>query len=692
MILLDVGENTLNPSGDKNETFLSRAKACVSKIIQRKIFTKPNDEIGLVLMGCDDTQNDLNSSLEGYENIAEVIPLSIPRWEMLRTLEKIEASDTASSDWVDGLVVALNYLKIQAEGKKFAHTRIVLITNFLVMASDSNIDVIISTIGDCDIELVAISDNVVYLKETDACQFSQAPTKSQIQTSSEKLLANLMTKVYGNLSHIDYAELQLLHFQKQNKAMPWNCPLTIGSELKIRASVFVNITEEKFLKSFKTTCNEKETFTKFVTEYKQNNNVIEFDPENVIESYMYGSTVVAMLDEVVEVKANKSFMCIGFTPAEYIRYEYMCGDGNHVVLPQENYEKCEKLFATLVKAMYDSNQYMVVRRVYNLGGRPTLYVLIPNYHDKYPYFTMNQLTFAEDSLSLVFPKLTRKKTQPSDEQLASMESLIKSMDLMNALDHESGLTEAFALGKSLNPVNQHLCRSVAFRALNPAEPLPPISDELMDMIEVPKKIKEQSKDILEEMKKLFPLEVVEKKTVRKLFGKSTDAGAATQVGNTQDITSPDVDDGSKIVAVGSVTPAEDFGILIDKGVKFSILSSQIQSVIYDLIFRTTTLSMQKIIEAILMYREQAKIYGPLAFNKWIRELKDSLLTKNRMDLFESIMVKEGLGLLSREENAISDVDQMEQIGFFDVVVKKTNPNTSMDQDDEDNLDALLNDD
>ena len=66
-------------------------------------------------MGCDDTENDLNSSLEGYENISETIPLSIPNWDMLRTLEKIEASDTANSDWVDGLVVALNYLKIQAE-------------------------------------------------------------------------------------------------------------------------------------------------------------------------------------------------------------------------------------------------------------------------------------------------------------------------------------------------------------------------------------------------------------------------------------------------------------------------------------------------------------------------------------------------------------------------------------------------
>lgn len=65
-------------------------------------------------MGCDLTENDLNSSLKGYENIAELMPLSIPKWEMLRTLEKIEASDT-SSDWVDGLVVAINYLKLQAE-------------------------------------------------------------------------------------------------------------------------------------------------------------------------------------------------------------------------------------------------------------------------------------------------------------------------------------------------------------------------------------------------------------------------------------------------------------------------------------------------------------------------------------------------------------------------------------------------
>lgn len=37
MILLDVGENTMNISGNKNETFFSRAKKCVSNIIQRKV-------------------------------------------------------------------------------------------------------------------------------------------------------------------------------------------------------------------------------------------------------------------------------------------------------------------------------------------------------------------------------------------------------------------------------------------------------------------------------------------------------------------------------------------------------------------------------------------------------------------------------------------------------------------------------
>lgn len=59
-------------------------------------------------MGANYTKNDLNTSMDGFENIVEVIPLQMPTWEMVRSLEMLEAS-AFSSDWVDALVVAMNF-------------------------------------------------------------------------------------------------------------------------------------------------------------------------------------------------------------------------------------------------------------------------------------------------------------------------------------------------------------------------------------------------------------------------------------------------------------------------------------------------------------------------------------------------------------------------------------------------------
>jgi ATP-dependent DNA helicase 2 subunit 2 len=97
-------------SGNSGMSFFDRAKNCVSKIIQKKIFQKPNDEIGLILMGSENTENDLNSSLDGYEHIVEAVKLQMPTWEMVRFLDKITPTDF-SSDWADGLTVGLNFAR-----------------------------------------------------------------------------------------------------------------------------------------------------------------------------------------------------------------------------------------------------------------------------------------------------------------------------------------------------------------------------------------------------------------------------------------------------------------------------------------------------------------------------------------------------------------------------------------------------
>lgn len=65
-------------------------------------------------MGSDETANDLNTSMLGFENIVEKIPLQMPTWDMVRALEELKPCDF-TSDWVDGIVVAMNFTKNETQ-------------------------------------------------------------------------------------------------------------------------------------------------------------------------------------------------------------------------------------------------------------------------------------------------------------------------------------------------------------------------------------------------------------------------------------------------------------------------------------------------------------------------------------------------------------------------------------------------
>lgn len=65
-------------------------------------------------MGSDDTSNDLNTSLQGFDNIVEFIPVQMSTWEMVRKIEKLEIG-SVSSDWIDALVVGLNFARNETQ-------------------------------------------------------------------------------------------------------------------------------------------------------------------------------------------------------------------------------------------------------------------------------------------------------------------------------------------------------------------------------------------------------------------------------------------------------------------------------------------------------------------------------------------------------------------------------------------------
>lgn len=554
--------------------------------------------------------------------------------------------------------------------------------------NDSNIEVIVKTINDADIQLVAISDCVEHTDNLESTQFSQHPFKSSNQTNSERLFKEVIEKVDGYLAHIDLAEQQLLRFdKKKTKPMPWNAELSIGSELRIKVSAFVNTQEEKFLTSFKMECVVANTVTRLVTEYTKNNETIEKpDDKELLKAYMYGSQIVPLHDKDEVKNTEQCLACLGFTKREYVLSEHLAGKGCHTVLARKDSLKSASLFASLVAEMQQGGHVMIARKVYRKGLNPMIVALLPNNIKNIPCFTMIQLPFSNDVSVFEFPKLQTKRTEPSKEQERAIAEFVNAMDLMNAID-DTGITEAFALETSLNPVHQHMCRSIAYRALHPTDPLPKIDPELVAMIDVPPKIKKASESILSEIEELFPLEVAAVR-VKKVFGQNNNSIDAQSGADTMDVDDTDTDIGKAVIAVGTVTPAEDFAHLLKKGERFTTVTDQMQTVIFDLIFRTASLQLEKILECLVMYREQSKIYGPFTYNNWIKELKTSIVQRNRVDFWQEAIVKEGLGLITVNESPISTVSIEDQLEFYEISSKDAHQTVAMEAD-EDDLDALL---
>uniref|UniRef100_A0A1Q3EZ12 Putative dna-binding subunit of a dna-dependent protein kinase ku80 autoantigen n=1 Tax=Culex tarsalis TaxID=7177 RepID=A0A1Q3EZ12_CULTA len=714
MLILDVGKDTVTKSGKNDLTFFERAKGCVTKIVQRKIFSKPLDEVGLVLMGTDDTSNQLNVDCGGYEHIAEAFELGPCNWKMLRILESRIQPSKVNANWFDALLVATNFLKVGAQAKKFATLKIILISKLsgAVELEDGELDSFVDKLTTMPCELNIINDNVEHQlgskeQEDDGPGFdalgifSQHGNRSKEQRTNEKLLADIVFKSNGALCNIDSAELLLVHFERKvTRAAPWNCMLTIGTKLQINTSTYLLITEEKGLKSFKTESVDPNAIVKLKTDHFKNDKLYEPDYENIIKGYMYGSTVVPYDSQMdFDYKSGEQCLaCLGFTAAGNILEEYLCGTGTHVVVAKKDCTASEAKLTALIKAMLEMDVVMIATKVYRRDTKPKINVLMPTFRRRFPCLTMLELVFQEEVALLKFPPLLSNKHKPTDAQYEAVEKLIDAMDLMDGLDEDTGPKEAFALHKTLNPIHQHVYRTVAHRAIHPKAPLPAMDEELRQLVDVPPKIRERSKDVLEDIKTLFPLKEVKVNARLKWLQKTakinvqSDGEVAGSSSQPNDGTAEEtLDDHRTVVEVGTVTPAEDFALLLKRGEKFATVCTQIQNVISDLVFKSMTVQTEKVAMAIMIYREEAKLLGPYRYNEWIGEFKKSLLSRNKQEFWEQIVVQERFGLIGTVESEMSTITANEVEEFYNIGVtsKVGNAEDNADYVDADDLFANM---
>lgn len=80
-----------------------------------QILAQSKDELGLILVGSEDTNNPLFEDGQSYENIEIVHTLELANWSMVHTLSKYQKCTTTEGDWLDALIVAADLIKTEAE-------------------------------------------------------------------------------------------------------------------------------------------------------------------------------------------------------------------------------------------------------------------------------------------------------------------------------------------------------------------------------------------------------------------------------------------------------------------------------------------------------------------------------------------------------------------------------------------------
>ncbi|KAK3920864.1 X-ray repair cross-complementing protein 5 [Frankliniella fusca] len=719
VVVLDVGANVSQEKVSNGETFLENAKLCATKIIQRKIFSKTKDEIGLIFVGSEQTNNQLADG-EGYKHIEIAHQLKLANWKMVKSIAQYQKGTAKSGDWLDALIVAADYLKTATEGKRFKEKKIVMLTNFCSDVSDDEVDCIIQGLKEEMVQIIAIGPHI-YSTESQG-SFDQG-MKSQEQEEGEKLISRIVPN--SVICSFEDAIPQLAYFEiKKTRPTAWKAEMTIGSTIKIPVKCFLKIAATKPIPThdiiipaeFKNPSSVSSapvlSSSQSSENYGQNSNInldkeeesddgkqftlIEkdriyqvsgndaeaVDAADVIEGYMFGTTIVPVTDDdrpkLAFSSGEKCLSVLGFTKMKNVPFYLFSGEGCHEVYPEDD-EGSKQAFSALIQAM-DSNEMVgIVRKVHRKDSAPTVNALFPMISPKYQCLVMIQLPFAENVHTLVFPPLVTEKNKPTDEQLKVVDELISKMNLMDDEDDlENG---AYDPHKTLDPYMQHYQSIVAKKALKGDSYISRSeTDEAVKHLLSPKEeLIEASLPAITKIKSLFPLQkVTPKEGARKaavdLF-QQYGSDSSTKPTDKQPVDVKDIK-----IDIGTVKPEEDFKALINQGISLESACKALFKVISDLILQAfDSDDFLKPSKCLLEMRKACLKENPMIYNDYIIHFKKDLPMEKKD--FWQLVVRNDAGLITSSENDLSIVNREEaklflefETGEEEVLTSKTTVN------------------
>ncbi|XP_039925551.1 X-ray repair cross-complementing protein 5 isoform X3 [Hirundo rustica] len=692
VLCLDVGL-TMSSSSPGEESSLDQAKKIMTKFVQRQVFAESKDEIAVVLFGTNGTSNGLASE-DQYQNITVHRSLMLPDFDLLEDIQDVIKAGSKQADFLDAVIVCMDLLQKQTIGKKFEKRHIELFTDLCSPVSEDQLGIIIANLKKTETSLQFFLPFPVSAEDESGAASASVPAHMNRNsfpikglTEQQKQGIDVVKKLMytldeeGGLEEIytfrESLERLSMFKKMERKPMPWPCQLTIGPDLSIRIVAYKSVTEERVKKLWAIVDAKtlrKEDVRKETVYCLNDDDETEVQKDDTIQGFRYGSDIVPFSKEDEEQMRYKTegkcFSVLGFTKSSQIQRHYYMGNQSLKVFAAKHDKDAAVAFSALVRALDELKVVAIVRYAYDRRSNPQIGVAFPYIKDAYECLIYVQLPYMEDLRQYVFSSLKNsKKWVPTEDQLSAVDSLIDSMNLV----HEDGETfeDLFKPSKIPNPHFQRLYQCLQHKAFHPDKPLPPIEQHLLEMLEMPRVVRERCQAPLERVKALFPLKEVgkkkEEKTAQDIF-KDNEEEPSLKKPKIEDeegsFSIMKLAEGS-ITSVGSVNPAEDFQILVrKKNADFKDVSQQLIHRIDQFLENKGSQYYMKGIDCIRVFREEAmKLSKVQCFNDFLRALKSKLEDKALSDFWE-IMVQDRISLITKDEAEESSVTGEEAEKFL----------------------------
>eukprot|EP00731_Ephydatia_muelleri_P010449 Em0005g1035a len=163
----------------------------------------------------------------------------------------------------------------------------------------------------------------------------------------------------------------------------------------------------------------------------------EVDPDDISKGYRYGKSLIPITDadeEAMKLNPERQLCVLGFTKASAVKHQCLIGSSVQVVVGSPDDENASTAMSALIHALYETDMVGVARYVWRKNATPKLLALVPSIKADRECLLMFQLPFMEDIRQFVFASLPGKKKhfEPTADQLAAVDDLISTMDLMTA--------------------------------------------------------------------------------------------------------------------------------------------------------------------------------------------------------------------------------------------------------------------